>query len=840
MTVTQTGQGNPVDRAPDVWKVPQRNKNFTGREELLARLRSGLVDQITAVVPHALHGLGGVGKTQMAVEFAHRFRGDYELVWWVPSDQPVLVRAALASLAPKLGLPPAATSGIEDAASAVLDSLRKGEPYAKWLLIFDNADQPEDLKELIPQGPGHVLITSRNHRWDSVVDTVAIDVFTRDESVTFLAKRLPNIRKADADRLAEALGDLPLALEQAGALQAESGMPVSEYLKLLNERTSQLLDEGRPTEYPASMTAAWALSVTKLGERLPEAVELLRCCAFFGPEPIPRDVFSQPQVALGPQLVGLLSDPITLSRAIAELGRYALARVDTMTRTIQVHRLIQALVRDALPVAEQDRIRHEVHLLLVGLAPANPDSPVTWNRYTELLGHIDPAGVAKCHEDSVRGLALNVVRYLYASSDYGSARSFVNQFIELWSSVSGKDNIFVLTARRLLGNILRELGEYREAYDLDVETLAGVSAASEEEEQLAVRMLPGIAADLRGRGDLLGARQRDEEALDRYQALFGETDARTLTQMNNLALDLGLSSDYKGAREMHERAYLGMLSRRDGIDKASMLSALSGLARAVRLCGDYPEACDLGEEAYAYGIAELGPDHSWTLRAGKDLSIACRRAGDFHRAHEVALDVHGRYVRLFDLDHPDTLAAAMCLANIRRTMGDLQSAVELAADTVRRYPRVYGPEHPYNHACVGNLALLTRVHGDPARARELNEGALAGLEAKLTRDHHYSLTVATNLASDLAALGELEAAVRLGRGTQRRLRAVLGEDHPMALACSANLAADLRAAGETDEADELFEDIRKRYERTLGLDHPDAVVAMEGRHLDFDFDPPPI
>ncbi|HXA63280.1 MAG TPA: FxSxx-COOH system tetratricopeptide repeat protein, partial [Streptosporangiaceae bacterium] len=352
MTTPQPAVGRPSGRVPEVWgKIPQRNKNFTGREDLLLRLSAGIESQVTAVVPHALHGLGGVGKTQMAVEYAYRYRSEYDVVWWLPADQPVLVRSSLANLAPHLGLPPATSSGIEDAANAVLDALRRGEPYANWLLIFDNADQPEELTEIIPQGPGHVLITSRNHRWEGVVDTVAVDVFTRKESVEFLNKRVPRaINKGEADRLAHELGDLPLALEQAGALQAETGMPVAEYLLLLGQRTSQLLSEGKPTEYPVSMTAAWGLSVASLREKLPEAVDLLRCCAFFGPEPIPRDAFSRPPAGLSPQLADLIGDRIRLSRAIGELGRYALARLDIPGRTIQVHRLIQALVRDELPI----------------------------------------------------------------------------------------------------------------------------------------------------------------------------------------------------------------------------------------------------------------------------------------------------------------------------------------------------------------------------------------------------------------------------------------------------------------------------------------------------------
>ncbi|GAA0573227.1 FxSxx-COOH system tetratricopeptide repeat protein [Actinomadura livida] len=835
-------QPNTSPKIPQVWgKIPPRNKNFTGRTDLLERLHQGLGGRVTAVLPHALHGLGGVGKTQMAVEYAHRYQSDYDLIWWIPADQPVLVRSSLASLAAPLGLPSASVSGVEEAANAVLEALRRGEPFTNWLLIFDNADEPEELSDILPQGPGHVLITSRNHRWAGVVDAVPIDVFTRNESVDFLTRRVPRgMTPEDANRLAEELGDLPLALEQAGALHTETGIAVSEYLQLLAERTSQLLSQGRPSEYPASMTAAWALSVASLEEKLPEALDLLRYCAFFGPEPIPRDVFIRVVPGLSPQISELIADPIRLGRAIAELGRFALARLDIPARTIQVHRLIQALVREELPVAEQERLRHEVHLLLANYVPSEPSNAQKWDDYLIALGHLGPSGVARCQASVVRELALNMIIFLYASADYGSARSFAQSFIREWSSTSGTDDESVLGMRVQMGNLLRELGQYEEAATNNLETLQAAEKVLGPEHETTLRALRGRAADLRASGDFWQAHEIDEEALPRFRSTFGEQEWNTWRAVNSVALDHGLKSDYQRARTLLEQVIRDIRSVSDSTETSSYINILTGLARTVRLGGDYSEACDLGEDAYAYAIDQLGPEHAWTLRTGKDLSIAWRRAGDYDRAMELAEEIHQRYVRTLGLDHPDTLAAAICLSNIQRTVGLFQEAVVLADDTVRRYPRVYITEHPYNHACAGNLAILRRITGAPEIARKINEDALAGLEPKLGRDHHYSLTVAVNLSSDLAALGEKESAYRLCAGSLRRLTALLGEDHPTTLLAAANTVANLRDLGRDDEAAELSAATEERYRRTLTLDHPDARVFFEGRRLDADFDPPPI
>jgi Flp pilus assembly protein TadD len=821
--------------------VPQRNKNFTGREDLLLRLRKGVATQVTAVVPHALHGLGGVGKTQVAIEYAYRYQSEYDVVWWISADQPVLVRSSIAALAPHLSLPPATATGIEEATIAVLDALRRGNPYSRWLLIFDNADQPEDLIDIIPRGPGHVLITSRNHRWQSVADTVLVNVFSRAESVAFLNKRVPNaISEPDATQLAEELGDLPLALEQAGALQAETGMAVDEYLRLLKEQTSELLAESKPSEYPVSMTAAWKLSVSKLNEQLPEAVDLLRCCAFFGAEPIPRDVFLRTNQAVQPQLRNLLAKPILLTRAIRELGRFALARIDTVSRTIQVHRLIQALLLDELLPEKQELFRHDAHLLLASVAPKNPDDATQWPLYAELAAHVGPSGLDACQDPATRKFALNIVRYLYQSGDRQSARVLLEQFLDRWKADSGVDHPDVLDAQRHLGNTLRELGEYQAAYNLTQVTLERAREILGLRHELTLVLMNGFGADLRARGDFGKARDLDEQSRHLHEEFLGPTDPRTLRIMNSLALDYGLNSDYQAARELHQLTYVQQNEATSGVSKSEVLASWSGLARAVRLCGDYKEARDLSDDAYEFGRQQLGAEHFWTLRAAKDLSIALRRATVYDEALELARDVFERCTRLFGAGHPDTLAAAMSLNNILRTTGQLDEAFESAEDIVNRYPKVYGPDHPYNHGCAGNLALLLRVHGDLEKARQLNQASLEGLDAKLTRDHHYPLTVATNLASDIAGLGDAAAARELGEDTYARLVSVLGKHHPLTLGCAANLTVDLRADGVVEEALRLTADTLERYARTLGPDHPDTQVAKEGRRLDFDFDPPPI
>ncbi len=837
--------GAALGAAPVVWgDIPPRNKNFTGRKEILERLRQGRSSNIKAVVPEqpaALRGLGGVGKTAIAVEYAFRYRTAYDVVWWIPSEQLPLVRSSLAALAGRLGLEAAQASGIEGAAAAALDALRRGQPYSRWLLIFDNADQPVDFREYIPSGPGDVLITSRNPAWQATAQTVEVDVFTRSESREFIGKRAPaQVSESEANLLAERLGDLPLALDQAGAMLAESGMPVDEYIGLLDEQIGKIMSEGRSAEYPLSVHAAWTISVKKVREQLPQAQELLRCCAFFGPDPIPRDVFRRGSQATGTRVSDLMADSILLARAIRELGRYALVTIGG--RAISVHRLVQALLRDELTEQEQALYRNDVHAIISAAAPLDPAEDRQWWRYQELLPHVtaDATAMASSRDPAVRAFVLNMMRYLYLSGDLASCLTLTENFIRQWTADSGPDDSAVLAARRHHGDALRQLGRFSEAYQYQQDTLAVAATALGERNPLTLVLRNGFAGDLRARGDFAAALKLDEETHKASEEVFGPSAPETLRTLSNLARDYGLNTDYPKAGELSQVALRLMNEASTGVSATEVLISWYSLAWVIRMQGRYTEARDVGEEAWDYGTERLGADHFATLRAAVTLSIALRRMGPTRdEALQLARNSYEQSRKRFGEQTPHTMAAAINLANALRVNGLLEDALALATDTVPRYPGIYGPDHPYIHGYTGNLALLRRITGDPAEARRLNETVLAALDARLGRDHFYSLAVAVNLASDLALLGESGAARVLGEDTLARLNTVLGRTNPLSLGCAANLVIDLRSEGAISEAESLHADTVRLYERVLGPAHPDSVAAANGHRLDFDFDPPP-
>ena len=330
---------------PRIWNVQQRNPAFVGRDTALVELRDQLLAGGTAVA-RALHGMGGVGKTQLAVEYAYRFSGTYDLVWWIAAERTELIAAQLADLAVKAGVA-VDTAEIPGAVSALYSDLRYRDG---WLLIFDNAEDPRAFQQWLPGGPGHVLITSRNPNWDEIAAPVTVAVFASEESVSLLRRRVPGISAADAEHVAVELDNLPLALAQAAGVLSETGLPAAAYVENLARHASEILAEGTPASYSRSLAATVSDAADRLADTDPVAAALLRLSAFFGPEPIPASFFTAAAELPAP-LVAVAADPVRLHRALGRISGYGLARLDQ--DGVQVHRLVQAIVRDRLSAGQR-------------------------------------------------------------------------------------------------------------------------------------------------------------------------------------------------------------------------------------------------------------------------------------------------------------------------------------------------------------------------------------------------------------------------------------------------------------------------------------------------------
>ncbi|WP_248831856.1 FxSxx-COOH system tetratricopeptide repeat protein [Frankia sp. Mgl5] len=823
---------------PKIWEgVPARNPMFVGRDALLMDMRNRFVGQDEpAVHTQVLQGLAGVGKTQIAAEYVFRFGSTYDLVCWIGCDQAALARSDMARLAHTLGLP--ARQG-RDPVDSLVDALRKGVPYRRWLLVFDNADTPDEILPLIPNGPGHVVITSRNQRWRGRQSPVEIDVFNREESVELLRRRAPGLTAAVATRLAKALGDLPLALEHAGAWHAETGMAAERYLQLLESSPGPLLLEGEVPTYPRPVARTWLLSMDRLRSRAPTAARLAQLCAFLGPEPISLDLFAAEGLAVLDDVTDqTLRDDLTLAEAVRQISEHALARVDPSDRSLLMHRLVQTAIRDELSPAERASVRARVHAILAAADPGNPDDPENWKRYTLIRPHLEPTRAPTARGESMSRLVRNQVRCLYMQRDHIGCRDLASRTLVLWRERFGDDDERTLELALDLADSYRALGDAEQARVLDLRARERLVLLLGPNHPLALRAAMALGGDYRGIGAYETARQLDEDTYSRYRETAGLDNEETLKAANNLAVSLRFLGDFKLALEMSEEVYERHRRLRED-DNIWTLLYLDGYARDLRENGRYSVSLALLERALEWSRQALGEAHPDTLRIKTNYAVALRWAGQPGRAREIAEDAHARFRAHADPGQPGALSVATCLVGVLLLLGETAAARRLADETHRRARSRLGDGNIHTLAAANSLVMATRRCGEPAAAETLGKQSLDGLRSSLSAEHPYTVFCSMNVANCHADDGRISAARELDQEAWNVLQAKLGEDHPATLIAAVNLASHEQRVGDPASAQVQRSGLLRQLGDRLGPEHPVVVALRRGRRVDLDIDPPP-
>jgi tetratricopeptide (TPR) repeat protein len=820
---------------PPVWRVPTRNASFTGRNEVLERLHDQLIGSSTAVVlPVALYGLGGVGKTQVAQEYAHRFMADYDLVWWVSAEQRDLINPNLAELAPHLGVRPADSTA--ETAEAVRETLRRGHPYDRWLLIFDNAEKPGDVANFFPGGSGHVIVTSRNPAWSQVAEPLAIDVFSRAESLDYLQRRVHALSGEDATLVAETLGDLPLAIEQAGAWLATTGMPAAEYVAQINDQFAATMELSQPANYPTSVAVTYRLSFDRLKSQSPAAARLLELCACFAPDPISLTLLNSDEMikSLTPYDKRLRAARSVLGLLITDITRFSLAKVDrdVSSNSIQVHRLIQAAVRDQLqPVQYREDTMHVVHKVLAGARPrqGDTDDPGNWEQYDLIWPHLSSSEVWNCDDEEARQLLIDRVRYLWKRGDFESALEVAHKLEEQWRDKIGPADEQTLALRFHIANVLRSLGSFQAAYELDIEILRKQEDVLGADHPSTLLTAGSLGGDLRGLGRFREALDLDEETYCRTGNLLGPDDANTLSSANNLAIDLRLVGDCFRARDLDRetRNYRQVVL---GPDHPYTLHSASMLARDLREAGDYAGSVELLQETYQRYLAILSEDFVDALRTAKSLAVSLRKMGRLDEAYALTKNIDERYERIYGADHPDSLACKLNLACDLSAREDNVGALKIAGQVLRAYQGSLGGAHPFTLAAENNYSIYLRGVGSVSEALKLAERTLGVMHASLGDDHPFTLSSEINRANYLHDLQRFSEAEHLQRETHERLRKTLLDTHPDTQVCEANLAVVLRARGRAEEAEAIRLKVITGLSHTLGNEHP-SVAALRAWRL---------
>lgn len=544
---------------PRIWNVPHnRNPNLVGRTAELEQIRSsfGVGDLATlaerahlpqppgwaplgrkqvVALTQAITGLGGIGKTSLAVEYCYKYQEAYDIVWWLRAEDSSTLATDYAALAPKLNPALADVADVPALMEWVRDYLRQ---HGRWLLVFDNANHPDEIREYLPPvGKGHVLVTSRNPGWDEIGASIKLPTLPRADSIQLLTEHSGDGDTTTADALATALGDLPLALEHARAYVKQKSITLAAYLDLFKTRHADLWKKtSKPQNYHSTVATTWDISFHQVAEQSPSAADLLNLIAFFAPDDIPLDVIQAGKEYLPEPLAGTVVDPLALNSAIATLGRYSL--VERKNDNLSVHRLVQTVTRDHL-TDESRKQWAEAAINMVNAAyPFDSDDVRTWTDCARLLQH-GLASAAHAETESVAPeqtarLLSQMGLYVSNRAQFAVAKTLFERALAIDERQFGPDHPKVATRLNNLGSVLQDLGDLQGAKAYLERALAIDEKQFGPDHPTVATIVNNLGGVLQALGDLEGARRAGERSYRIMRAALGDDHPHTRMAKENL------------------------------------------------------------------------------------------------------------------------------------------------------------------------------------------------------------------------------------------------------------------------------------------------------------------
>jgi tetratricopeptide (TPR) repeat protein len=783
---------------PPIWNIPyRRNPFFTGREEVLEHVHDALRTDNTACLAevHGMTGLGGIGKTQTALEYAYRYHAEYQAVLWARADSSNTLTAEFVGIATLLRLPERNEQDQRRVVEAVMRWLRTN---SHWLLVLDNVEDLVSVEPFLPKaGRGHVLLTTRTRALGGVAQRIEIGKMQLEVGALLLLRRAGMLPLAAAledapaeDRtlslqITQEMDGFPLALDQAGAYIRETPCTLSTYFALYQARHTDLLKErSAENTYPDSVATTWSLSFEKVAWRHPAAAELLHLLAFLYPDAIPEEVVTEASIHMGAVLEPVATDPLRLDGVFKELLRFSLVYRDPDTQTFTIHRLVQAVF--------QSKMVEDVQLLwaIRTVQAVNEIFPgvefATWSgceryllqaqRCAELIGEwgLMFANAAR--------LLNQAGAYLRTRGRYADAEPFYQQALVIWQHELGSTHPHVAACCNNLALLYTEQGRYEQAESFYQLALAIWQQAGNESSNLAT--------GFNNLGRLYLKQGKHEQAGQLFQAalllreqLFGPLHVDTATVLHNLA-ELALAR------------------------------------------GQYPEAEQYYQRAFAIREQQLGRQHPETMASLDGLARLYSHQGKYQQAEPLLEDVLATYETMLDPQHPEVATLLNNLAVVYESQGKYEQVEQLHLRALAIREQRLGALHPDVAATLNNLAGFYGIRGNYEQAESLYQRAAAIYEQAVGSEYHHTATSLNNLADLYRSQEKYEQAEPLYQKAIGIFRRVLGDEHPDTVAALSNLALLYKAQGRYEEAERIMHDVLALQEQALGPEHPRTAVSL--------------
>jgi len=653
-----------------------RNTSFSGREKELNDIHDVLKKGGAVCVKQAIAGLGGVGKTQLALEYAYRFGHNYaDAIWWVDAEKSP--KDDLWGFAAEYGIIPEN----RDAALQIKDEefIRRlnswFDDHHSFLLIFDNVEIADDINPFIERvKTGHVLITTRDRKLKLYnANSFELDIFTLDEARDFMRKRLPQTTINDEltlDELIERLGRLPLALEQAAAYMedADNYCDFAEYLVLISEQCLELLGdkETKPVDYHEIVTTTWEISFNKLSEA---ARQLFNICAYMSPDKIPLDFFLQSKTAL-PKLLGeKLNNRITLNEVIQSLTKYALVKREE--DFLSIHRLVQEVARDELAKVNDTQWLACCLDMARDVFKYEYGNKQSMDAFEQNVPHV--LAIAEYAEKALCGdeEAQEEIAWLYHEAGSGFYYG----------------------------------GKYREALRWHEKALAIREKVLGEEHLDTAATYSCIALGCDDQGEYDNALEWHEKALTINEKVLGKEHLETAKNYNNIANVYNNQGEYAKALEWYEKA-LAIFEKVLGKEHPDTANTYNNIAMVYNGQGKYTKALEWLEKALTIREKVLVKEHPDTANTYNNIANVYYNQGEYVKALEWYYKDLAISEKVLGKEHPSTATTYNNIAVVYENQGDYDKALELYKKALAIRENMLGPDHPHTKQTRRNIELI--------------------------------------------------------------------------------------------------------------------------------------
>jgi tetratricopeptide (TPR) repeat protein/transcriptional regulator with XRE-family HTH domain len=756
--------------------LPEHNPYFTGREQVLHNLHTQLTAKtsVALVQTQAISGLGGIGKTQVALEYAYRFRKHYQDILWAQAETRETLISSYITFAKYLRLRECEEQEYQKVITAVKRWFRE---HKGWLLILDNIEDLGLMREFLPPPrQGAVLLTTRRAETAPLAQTLLLDVLPEEEGMLFLLRRASILGREEtletvsssqreiARVLVRAVGGLPLALDQAGAYLAETRCSLAHYLDLF-QNTQLALLQRRGTlsiDHPHSVATTFALVFEQVQQKSEDAIQLLICCSFLAPDDIPLELFSQRITPQKTELEQVRGEPLLLDQMIEILRTFSLVRRDGEGHTLSIHRLVQTVLKEQLPEEKQRNWAEYVVRSVNELFP-EVNMLKTWNVCQRLLPHalVCMTWIDHWHIETaeVSRLLYQVGAYLEVTGNYTLAEQFLQRAYEMRVHLLGTQHVDTLATLNTLGELYLASGKYGQAELLFQQVLSLRENTLGAEHLDVASSLNNLAGLYDTQSDFVKAEPLYKRALAIREAVLGREHPVVATSLNNLGALYYQQGKYSETEPYFLRALL-IREKELGENHPHVATSLNNLAKLYSMTERVDESILLYQRAlniHEQVFSDMSPHVAVTLsNLAKVYNSRCmyQEAEQFHR-RALRIKEH-----TFGEEHIEVANSLHLLAQTYVAQGKYEQAEPLFERAQTICERTVGQEHLLMASVLKGRAEMHLKQGQLQQADMLYQRILRVQGQRLGKDHPLIMDIAQHYAH-LLYEQEAESALKL-------------------------------------------------------------------------------